>query len=71
MVALLLKPADLEITNEQATHIYALLRTWGAMTPDEVAAELRLDEVEVALYLANEAGLERLGYAGGCYVVRG
>ena len=35
--------------------IYDLLRAEGAMTSNEVASALRLDESDVAVYLANEA----------------
>jgi hypothetical protein len=57
MVTVLSRPAVLDITAQEEIEIYDLLRTRGAMSPDEVASVMRLDEGEVALYLANQAGL--------------
>jgi hypothetical protein len=67
MVLIAMRPMALDITEQEEGEIFDLLRTSGGMTPAEVASELRLDEVEVAIYLANQAGRRSLNYAAGEY----
>jgi hypothetical protein len=62
-----MRPMTLDITEQEEGAIFNLLRASGGMTAAEVASELRLDEVEVAVYLANQAGRRSLNYAAGEY----
>ncbi len=54
---LLMPRPRLDITQDEEQSIHDLLRLRGAMTADEIASMLRLDEMDVAVYLANQAGL--------------
>ncbi len=70
MVTTLSRPSVISITEAEKTSIYHLIRTWGAMSADEVASATKLDETEVEFYLALQAGLGHMGYAQGRYVTR-
>jgi hypothetical protein len=57
----------LDITEEEEGAIHMMLRLNGAMTAEEVASLMRLDESEVAVYLANQTGLGYLDHRAGRY----
>ena len=67
MVMILLRPPVLDITADEERAIYNILSGCGGMTPDAVASALRLDENDVAIYLANEAGLGHIQADEGRY----
>jgi len=68
MVALFIRPTvTVELTREEQDAVYFLLESWGALTADEVASALKLDETETELYLANAAGTGVIAYARGRY----
>jgi hypothetical protein len=69
MVLILIPPPVLNISEPDEEDIFALLRACGGLTPSEVAGALRMDEAEVAIYLANQAGLGNLAYGRGEYSV--
>jgi hypothetical protein len=69
MVLLMTRPLVLDITAEDEDDIFDLLRASGGMNADEVAGALRMDEAEVAIYLANQAGLGKVSYQAGEYSV--
>ena len=58
---------QLDITEEEEQTIHELLRLSGSMSADQVASVLRLDEAEVAVYLANQAGLGYVNHQAGEY----
>jgi len=57
----------LDITEAEEDLIHDLLRSHGGMTAEEVASMLRLDEMDVAVYLANQAGLGYVNCRGERY----
>lgn len=59
----------LDISEDEKTAVHALLAASGGLTAAEVAAVLRLDELEVEVYLANETGLGEYDYHEGRYFV--
>jgi len=67
MVTVLTRSVELDITADEEKNIYGLLRTRGRLTADEVASIMKLDESDVAVYLANEAGLGRIDARYGRY----
>jgi hypothetical protein len=67
MVLMAMRPLALDITEQEEGEIFDLLRASGGMTANEVASELHLDELDVAIYLANQAGRGSLNYAAGEY----
>lgn len=67
MVLTAMRPMALDITEQEEGAIFDLLRASGGMTPAEVASELRLDEAEVSIYLANQAGRGSFNYVAGEY----
>ena len=69
MVLVMIRPARLDITESEEDAIYDMLRARGGMSSEAVAAEMHLDEAEVALYLANQTGLGYLDYRLGSYFV--
>ena len=67
MVTVLHRPAVLDITADEERAIYNILSGGYSLTPDEVASAVRLDENDVAIYLANEAGLGHIQAEDGRY----
>jgi predicted transcriptional regulator len=57
----------LDISENEEQMIHDLLRLNGAMTADEIASMLRLDEMEVSVYLANQAGLGHVSHHANRY----
>lgn len=69
MVQILTRPPALDITAQDEEDIFDLLQVSGGMAARDVAGSLRMDEVEVAIYLANQTGLGNIRYDGGGYSV--
>jgi predicted transcriptional regulator len=69
MVLILIPPPVLGISETDVEAIFDLLQARGGLASSEVAGALRMDEAEVAIYLANQAGLGNLAYRGGEYSV--
>ena len=69
MVLILMPPPVRDISETDEYDILDVLRAGGRLTSDEVAGALRLDEAEVAIYLANQAGLGNLAYSDGEYSI--
>ncbi len=70
MVQTLMRPPALDITAQDEEDIFDLLQASGGMAANDVAGSLRMDEIEVAIYLANQTGLGNMRYAGGEYSLR-
>lgn len=64
MVQILTPPPALDITTADEEDIFDLLRASGGMAAKDVAGSLRMDEIEVAIYLANQTGLGNVRYDG-------
>jgi hypothetical protein len=69
MVLIMKRPLALDITAEDEADIFDLVRASGGMAARDVAGALRLDEADVAVYLANETGLGTFTYRDGEYAV--
>ena len=67
MVTVLRRPPVLDITADEERAIYNLLSSGAALTSDAVASAVKLDENDVAIFLANEAGLGHILAEDGHY----